>query len=167
MPKGILNNDSGAVAVEFSLLALPFFLTVFTILFVVYHSLMQSELDRAAGSITTQIAIQANQNPTPADFLSQATCEQHVGSLLNCSRLQLGATTVTGRLFDYRDKVIGGSAWALGCAGDTVLVELTYPVDSFVTPVVIADVIKVGEQKFYRSRTVIRREPIITGNGSC
>ncbi|MDP3527001.1 MAG: hypothetical protein Q8S27_20700, partial [Hoeflea sp.] len=163
MTKNILTSESGSVAVEFSILALPFFLTVFTILFVVYHSLVQSELDRAAGSIASQIAIQANQSPTSADFLSAGTCSQHIGPLLDCGRLSLGATKVTGRLLDYRNKLIGGSTWSLGCAGDTVLVELSYPVASFITPVVIADVIEVGEQKVYRSRAVIRREPIITG----
>lgn len=167
MSERILKNDSGSVAVEFSILALPFFLTVFTILFVVYHSLVQSELDRAVGSIATQISILASQNPTSTDFLSPAACEQHVGTLLNCSRLRLGATKVSGRLSDYRNNLLGGSTWSLGCAGDTVLVELSYPVQSFVTPVVIADVIEAGDQKYYRSRAVIRREPIITGSGSC
>lgn len=167
MTNSILRDEGGSAAIEFSILALPFFLTVFTILFVVYHSLVQSELDRAVGSIATQIAIEASEKPTSTDFLSAAACKQHVGSLLDCSRLKLGATTVVGRLVDYRNKLIGGATWALGCAGDTVLVELSYPVASFITPVVIADVIESGGEKFYRSRAVIRREPVITGSGSC
>jgi Flp pilus assembly pilin Flp len=163
----LIQDEDGSVAIEFSMLALPFFLTVLTILFVAYHSLVQSELDRATAAIAREIAVQANDAPTSADYLSQGTCAKHLGALINCAKLKLGATTVPGRLFTFRQQPIGGKMWSLGCANDTVLIELNYPVASFISPIVIADVVTMDGVEYYRSRAVIRREPVVTGSGSC
>lgn len=162
-----IQDEKGSVAVEFSILALPFFLIILTILFIGYHSLVQSELDRATASIAREIAVEANAAPTSAEYLSTSACSKHLGALINCSKLKMGATTVPGRLYTLRNQPISGKMWALGCAGDTVLIELNYPVASFISPIVIADVIMMDGIEYYRSRTVVRREPVVTGSGSC
>ena len=167
MSETVTYDEKGSVSVEFSLLVIPFFLMVFTILFIVYHSLVQAELDRATVSIAKELALTATDAPDAIEFLTPAACNKHIGSLLDCSRVLLGAAKVTGRLYDYRNKVIGGKQWSLGCAGDTVIVELDYPVASFFTPLVIADVVQVSGVDHYRGRAVIRREPVITGPGAC
>lgn len=161
------DDESGGVAIEFSILALPFFLLIFATLGLVYHALVQSELDRAITSIASDIALRATDAKTSALYLSDGACSQFVGAFLDCDRIKLGASTVTGRMIGYKDTVFGNTSWNLGCAGDTVILELTYPYAELITPVVIADLVKKDGQTYYRSRAVVRREPIVTGAAAC
>lgn len=160
-------DRSGSVAIEFSFLALPFFTMMFAIIVVGYHALIQAELDRATTTIAQHISIFAHTDPTSRDYLGKGPCKDFVGPLIDCSELRLGAAEVKGRMVDYRSKVIGNSEWSLGCAGDTVIVELTYPFSSLLAPIAIADIVESEGNKFYRSRAVIRREPIFAGGATC
>jgi Flp pilus assembly pilin Flp len=161
------DDENGGVAIEFSILALPFFLLIFATLSLVYHALVQSELDRAITSIAADIALRAPDATTSTVYLSNGACSEFVGPLLDCDQIRLGAGIVAGRLISYKDTVFGSSAWNLGCAGDTVILELTYPYAELITPVVIADLIDQGGQTYYRSRAVVRREPVVTGAAAC
>ncbi len=161
------HNEDAGVAVEFSILALPFFILIFATVGLAYHSLVQSELDRAMTSISAEIAIRATEAKTSASYLNSGACEKFVGAMLRCSDIRLGAMIVTGRMISHKDTVIGNSSWNLGCAGDTLILELTYPYVELITPVVVADLVEQGGQTYYRSRAVVRREPIVTGAGAC
>lgn len=167
MKTRLFQEESGSVAIEFAILALPFMTLLFSIVSIGYHALLQSELDRTATSIALQVSINANKQPTSADFISNAACAKQLGTLVSCTDLRLGATTVVGRMFDYRNVILGNKTWNLGCAGDTVIIELTYPFQQLLTPIVIADIVTDGSKKYYRSRAVIKREPVIVGEGSC
>ncbi|WP_175616910.1 TadE family protein [Rhizobium sp. RU33A] len=155
------------MAIEFSILAIPFFAMIFAIIEVGYHALIQSELDRATTTIAQHISSFAHAEPTSSDYLAKGPCKDYVGSVLDCTKLRLGATEVEGRMVDFRNMIIGSSVWSLGCAGDTVIIELTYPYTELVSPIVIADVVNDNGGEYYRSRAVIRREPMFAGGSEC
>lgn len=160
-------EESGGVAIEFSILALPFFAIIFAIVEVGYHGLVQSELDRATTTIAQHVSTFAHTEPTSADYLAKGPCTDFVGTILDCTKVRLGAEKVDGRMVDFRSQVIGSDTWTLGCAGDTIIIEMTYPFSKIVAPIAIADVVTDKGSQFYRSRAVIRREPLFSGGTAC
>ena len=160
-------NKMGSTSVEFSMLVLPFFFTLFAILSVGYSALIQAELDRAAGLIASDISLHATNYTTSTGYLNQVGCSKFLGALLDCKKVELSAINISGDLRDYDEKVNDELLWSPGCGNDLVLIELIYPFSASFSPIAIADVVFRGGHKYYRSRSIIKREPILTGAGSC
>ncbi|WP_171015741.1 TadE/TadG family type IV pilus assembly protein [Devosia sp. FKR38] len=163
--RGFALANAGATAVEFALLLLPFLLVLLASTDVGVKAFIQGDLDRVLEEATNNLALKANEASSASKYKEYFLCGA-LGPLLNCDDLEIGATVVGGRLFDYRNKPLSG-LWSLGCGGDTVLVELTYPYEQIIAPFAIADIIEVEGKKRFRSRAVVLREPILTGAGAC
>lgn len=163
--KQFLHHTVGATAIEFAILVLPFLLVLLASVDLGVKAFIQGDLDRVLEDVTNNLALKANEATSASKYKDEFLCGI-LGPLLRCDELDLGATVVVGRLFDYRNKPLSG-LWSLGCGGDTVLVELTYPYEQNIAPFAIADIVEVGGQKRFRSRAVLRREPILTGAGAC
>jgi Flp pilus assembly pilin Flp len=155
----------GGVAIEFALLVLPFILVIVAIVELGAKSLIQADLDRVLTEVTTNLSYRSNDANDAREYIDDMVCGIS-SPLMDCSEIDLGATVVAGRLFDYRNRSLAG-LWTLGCGGDTVLVEMTYAYQDFLVPFAVADVVEVAGEKRYRSRAVIRREPILSGAGAC
>lgn len=160
-----VGDSSGAAAIEFALLVVPYILILGATIELGAKSLLQSELDRVLTEVTSVLSSRATAATKASDFIESTVCSI-ANSMLDCSQIDVGATVVSGRLFDYRDRSLAGT-WNLGCAGDTVLIEVTYAYQDFILPFAVADVMSLEGGKRYRARSVIRREPILTGPGAC
>jgi Flp pilus assembly pilin Flp len=161
-----LRQASGSTAIEFALLVLPFLLCVFAMLEVGYKALVQAELDRMLTDVMSDIALRSVGEATAANYVNGVICARFPSSLITCSEVLLGAQKVDGRLINYRSQTIGGR-WSPGCGGDTVLVELTYPLINITNPIVIADIVTIDGKDYYRSRGIVRREPVFSDGASC
>lgn len=151
--------------IEFALLVVPFLLVIIATVELGAKSLIQADLDRVLTEVTTNLSYRSNDAEDAREYIDSVICSTS-GPMLDCTAIDIGAVVVSGRLFDYRNQSLSGS-WALGCGGDTVLVEMTYAYQDFIVPFAVADVVEVAGAKRYRSRAVIRREPILSGAGSC
>lgn len=157
--------SAGSVAIEFALLVTPFIFILVGTVELGVKSLLQADLDRVLTEVTSELSSRATAATKPGEFITTTVCGI-AGPMLDCNQINIGATVVSGRLFDYRDKSLAG-LWSLGCAGDVVLIEMTYEYHDFILPFAIADVVTVAGEKRFRARSVIRREPILTGAGAC
>ncbi len=157
--------NNGGVAIEFALLVLPFLLVIIATVELGAKSLIQADLDRVLTEVTSNLSYRTNDADDGRAYIEEVVCNIG-GPLLDCSEIDVGATVVSGRLFDYRDRSLAG-LWSLGCGGDTVLIEMTYAYQDFIVPFAVADVVEGVSGKRYRARAVIRREPILTGSGVC
>jgi Flp pilus assembly pilin Flp len=157
--------NTGGVAIEFALLVLPFLLVIVATVELGAKSLIQADLDRVLTEVTSNLSYRTNDADDGRAYIEDVVCNIS-GPLLDCSEIDVGATVVSGRLFDYRDRSLAG-LWSLGCGGDTVLIEMTYAYQDFIVPFAVADVVEGVGGKQYRARAVIRREPILTGSGVC
>jgi Flp pilus assembly pilin Flp len=158
-------QQGGTTAIEFAMLAGPFLLILVATVELGVKSFIQAELDRVLTEVSTNLSLLANDASEARAYVDSTVCGIS-GPLLDCGQLDFGATRVTGRLFDYRNSSLSG-LWNLGCGGDTVLVELTYAYEDIIVPFAVADVVEVSGAKRYRSRAVLRREPILSGAGTC
>lgn len=165
MLKNFLQNLRASTAIEFALLAGPFLLVVLATVELGVKSFTQAEVDRVLGEVTTYLSITASDSEDAKDFIDSTLCGI-AGPLLDCSRIDVGSVVVSGRLFDYRNRSLSGE-WDLGCGGDVILVELTYPYTDLLFPFAIADIVTVADGQRYRSRSVLRREPLLAGAGAC
>ena len=163
--RGFIGATAGGVAIEFALLVTPFIFILAGTVELGAKSLLQADLDRVLTEVTAELSFRATTATNSAEFMTATVCGI-AGPMLDCDQLDIGATVVIGRLFNYRDQSLAG-LWNLGCAGDTVLIEMTYAYQDFIVPFAVADVVTVAGQKRYRARSVIRREPILTGAGAC
>ncbi|WP_196260769.1 TadE/TadG family type IV pilus assembly protein [Pelagibacterium limicola] len=160
-----LRDKRASVAVEFAILAWPFFLIVAASVELGVKSFIQAELDRVLADTTAALSILASDAYDSRTYVENTICSMS-GPVLDCNSLEIGAVVVRGRLFDYRNLSLAGQ-WNPGCGGDVVLIELTYPYTDIIMPFAVADIVETGEGKRYRSRTVLRREPVLSGNGVC
>lgn len=163
--RAFIGCNAGAAAIEFALLVVPYILILGATIELGAKSLLQSELDRVLTEVTSVLSSRATTATKASDFVESTVCGI-ASPIFDCSQIDIGATVVSGRLFDYRNQSLSGM-WSLGCAGDTVLIEVTYAYQDFILPFAVADVVAVGDEKRYRARSVIRREPILTGAGAC
>ena len=158
-------NTAGATAIEFAILVVPFLMVLLASVDIGVKAFIQGDLDRVLEDVTNNLLLKANETPSASKYKEEFLCGI-LGPLLNCNDIDIGATVVVGRLFDYRNQSLSG-LWSLGCGGDTLLVEVTYPYQQTIAPFAIADIVEVNGQKRFRSRAVLRREPILTGAGAC
>lgn len=165
MLKSFSSDRRASTAIEFAILAAPFLLVILATVELGIKSFTQAEVDRVLGEVTTYLSITASDSEDSEAFIETTLCAI-AGPLLDCSRLEIGSVVVSGRLFDYRDRSLAGE-WTLGCGGDVILIELTYPYADLMIPFAIADTVVLADGKHYRSRAVLRREPLLAGAGSC
>lgn len=165
MFRNFLKDGRASTAIEFALLVGPFLLVVLATVELGVKSFTQAEVDRVLGEVTTYLSITASDSKDAKEFIDGTLCGI-AGPLLDCNKIDLGSAVVSGRLFDYRNRSLSG-AWNLGCGGDVILIELTYPYTDLLFPFAIADIVTVADEKRYRSRSVLRREPLLAGAGAC
>lgn len=159
-------DELGATAMEFSILAVPLFVGIFAIIEMGYKSMLQSELDDRLYAVSSHIGINAVDYDDADEFMREYFCPELGSTFLRCEDITFGALVLTERFYKYRSRPIAGT-WNIGCPGEPILIELNYPVGPKMSPIELADVVERNGQKFYRSRTVITREPMLSGGGSC
>ena len=161
----LFGND-GAAAVEFAMIALPFFLVIFGIIETGLKSVQQSELDSNVYEIASKISTTRFEEKDVDEFTENSLCQDYSFAILDCNKISIGVTVVNGRMINFRNQSIVGQ-WNVGCPDDTLIVELNYPVTHFVHSFAVADVVERSDEEFFRSRGVIRREPIVGGSDKC
>lgn len=159
-------DQSGASAIEFSIIAMPLFLTIFANLELGIKSIQQNELDTKMSAIAANIAMQAQPASSASEYMRETFCKDIGTLMLDCRKVTIGARTIpnSSRMVSLQNRSIIGE-WNVGCGGDAVLLELNYPVTNISHPIAIGDIVKRGGSQFYRSRAVIRREPIVAARG--
>ncbi len=157
----------GAAAVEFALIAAPFFLLIFATLevalFFLGSTIIENGVNEAARSIRTGQLQQSNQ--TVADFRG-SICER-ISSVADCSRIKVDVRTFesfssssTGSPLNG-DGEIDDSAFTFnpGGGGDVVVVRVFYDWQ-LLAPGVISGMSNMGDNKRLITATaVFRNEP--------
>jgi len=161
-----IKGDKGSAAVEFAMVVLPFMLIIFGTIETGFKSVQQTELDSNVYEIASRIATTYYSSSSADAFSRGKLCVEFSFTVLDCEQVKIGVTEVTGRMFDYRNKSVVGE-WNLGCPESTLIVELNYPVTHFVHNFAVADIVDVNGDDYFRSRGIIRREPVISGGGTC
>ena len=131
-----IRNERGATAIEFALLVGPFLLVVLASIEIGIKAFIQADLDRMLTELTSDLSMTFNDAEDAADYITTTACDR-ASLLLDCNELDVGATVVDGRLFDYRNASLSGT-WDVGCPGDTVIIELTYGYFDVLFPFAIA-----------------------------
>lgn len=162
------NAQRGSTTVEFAILVIPFLATMFATIELSYKSFVQTALDNNLYVAASQISITGFDQDTPEKFIEEYVCVDLSAVLLRCEDVEIGVKKIptSGRLSQYRDQSIVGE-WDLGCSYDALLVELNYPIKDISHPIAVADIVYRDGKKYYRSRGVVRREPLLTGPGAC
>lgn len=158
-------NERGATAVEFALLVGPFLLIVLASIDLGIKAFIQADLDRLLTELSADVSLAFSDAEDSSEYLATKVCSG-ASLLLDCDNLAVGATVVEGRLYDYRNASLEGT-WNLGCPGDTLILEVTYAYFDIILPFAVADIVTVGDTRRYRSRAVLRREPILAGGSNC
>lgn len=166
--KRFRKNRDGAASIEFAILALPLLMTIFASIEVGYKAIVQAELDSTLFRTAGDIAILSFDEDTAEKFVRAHICGTEMTTFLKCDDIQIGVKVVptNNRLINFRDVSIIGE-WELGCAYDALLIEFNYPVLDIVHPITTGEIIKREGVKYYRSRGITRREPLVSGPGSC
>lgn len=159
-------NEAGSTAIEFSILILPLLAGVFGLIEMSYKSILQSELDDRIYAVTNAISINAFDYDDADEFMREYFCPEIGSTFMRCDDIEFGAMVLTERFFRYRSRQIANT-YDIGCPGDPILVELNYPAKNVTIPFNMADIIERDGQKYYRSRAVIRREPMLSGGTTC
>ncbi len=161
-----IKNRSGATAIEFAIVAGPFFAGLFGIIELSYKSILQSELDNKLYAVASDIGVNNFTAETSTEFMVNQFCPEIGTAFLKCSDVELGVETISDHFYTYRNQTMIGK-WNLGCANDPIIVELSYPVANFMHPFAIGDIVERSGKQYYRSRAVIRREPLLSGSSTC
>ncbi|MCI5043403.1 MAG: pilus assembly protein [Aquisalinus sp.] len=167
MFKSFNRKDDGAVAIEFALVAPVFFIVLFAIIELSYKTIIQTELDKLAFDFAMTMARESDATISKADYKNDIICARNSAPFLNCENILFGADAYNSnqRLYRLIDNVFVDS-WNTGCAGSTVIVEMLYPVTHTLIPFASADVIQYDGKPHFRSRGLIRREPVLNGSGT-
>lgn len=161
------NADRGAIAVEFALVAPIFFYLVFAIIELSVKAMQQNELDNFMMFTYQELATSPVQAANAPDHLAQL-CEDGPIHILSCDDIILGAQVVPGRFVNLRSTVINGR-WDFGCADDVVILEMLYPVTNIFHSLVLGDIVSLdsNDNDMFRSRGVVRREPLLNNGARC
>jgi Flp pilus assembly pilin Flp len=164
--KNIWKEESGAASVEFAFVILPFLYVVFAIMEVSYKGIIQAELDDKLYAVAMDLSVNNHSADSVNEFMSEHFCPNIGTTFLKCEDVVLGVKVIPDatRLVSYRNASVSGD-WALGAENSTLLVELNYPLTNLLNPIVIADIIERDSGSFYRSRGVVRREPLLSTSG--
>ena len=159
-------NSSGATSIEFSVVSLPLIYMVFATIEVGYKSILQSELDSKLYATAANLSINMNVAESAQEYLNTTFCPVIGTTLLNCNDIQISALVTEDRMRTMARETIAGT-WSIGCENNAILIELLYPISNLLIPFAVADVVDINNQKYYRSRGVTRREPMLEGEGEC
>ena len=160
-----VRNTVGATALEFAILAPIFMTSLFSVIEIGYHAMVQSDLDALAYNFTMSIAISEDAGLTKEQVVDALICDQPV-LLVKCSRLDVGVDAYNR--FTFFDNEITNNftdTWKTGCGGATLVTELNYPTQNFVLPFVFGDIVFKNGEKYHRARGLIKRELQLIGNG--
>jgi Flp pilus assembly protein TadG len=169
----LLRNTRGSTLIEFSMLAVPFLVMMFSMVEISVNAFLSQQLDevvhRSARLIQTGRVHQGNMGQ--ATFKAEA-CKSIV-SLMECSKLNITVRRVNGSFFEMMDgetnedgvwegRVVrpgespNAPTFCVGAAGDYLVVQAVYPsVD--ILPFVPA--LTPGDGAITHASTVIRNEP--------
>ncbi|MEL6687955.1 MAG: TadE/TadG family type IV pilus assembly protein [Pseudomonadota bacterium] len=160
--------QEGVASIEFAILAVPFLAALFATIELSYKSFVQTALDNNLYTAASQISIIGFDYDSPKKFVDEYVCTDVASVLLRCEEIEIGVKKIplSGRLSQYREQSVIGE-WDLGCAYDALLIEINYPITDIAHPIAVADIVYRDGQKYYRSRGVVRREPVLSGPGAC
>lgn len=158
-----LKKDSGAVAIEFAIVSLPFFYVLFASFEVSYKAIVQSELDEKIFLMANDIALNDHIIESGSEYITDEFCSNNSTTFLKCSDIELGVRLLlpNERVYDLVDVSVIND-WNIGEESSPLLLEVNYPLTNLLHPIAVADIIERGDEKFYRSRAIIRREPLLT-----
>jgi hypothetical protein len=138
-----LRNDDGAAAIEFAIVALPFFMFVFGILGIGLYFLASSSLEYGVEAAARKVRTgQAQKGAVTVGQFKQDVCDA-AGSYIDCSKLSVivqHASSWSGitpqACLDSRGNMVGSTGGAgdlmstyTGTASEVVLVTLCYQWD--------------------------------------
>lgn len=152
---------------EFALVAAPFLLVLLGIFEISWKTVQQNAIDNLNFEYAQTLARAEDAGVSKADYKANVICRSGNLAVLDCDRILFGAEAYDSdeKLYDKIDHIFVDS-WTTGCGGSTVVTEVLYPITHVVLPFAIADVAKYGGKDHYRSRAVIRREPLLAGTGT-
>ena len=139
---------------------------IFAIIELSYKSYLQTELDEKMVDMAAIIGVNNFDSENVQDFTTEQFCRFVGTTFLNCEDMEIGVQWILDDPFEHRNSSIIGQ-FDLGCPDDLLVLELNYPVSNILHPIAIADIIERDGQNYYRSRAVIRREPLLDGLGGC
>lgn len=128
--------------------------------------MLQSELDDRLYAISNHITINAVAYDDAEEFMREYVCPELGTTFLRCEDVEFGALVIRDRIFRYRSADVVGN-WELGCPSDPLMIEINYPAANVTSPINLVDITTRDGQKYFRSRTVVRREPLINGGSTC
>lgn len=160
-------DDCGATAVEFALVAGPFFLLLIASIELSLKTLVQTQLDNQLYDFAMTLSREDDAGVSKAEYKTNVICGSSKSPLLDCAAIKMGADAFPNnvRFFPIRNNIFADE-WNTGCAGSTVIVELLYPITHILVPFAVADVVSYEGDPHFRSRGVIRREPLLSGTGT-
>lgn len=160
--RGFVRNKSGAAALEFAMVALPFLAMIICIIEVGVDFLFFSQIDYAAHKAAQEIrsgSVQM-QKLTADQFKTNVLCPKLSG--FTCSSLQVNVVVTKQRQdwLTWSPTTIDPSTakWCPGGSTDTVLIQVAYPVP-------LATMIWAGAQstangvRYYLSAAAFRNDP--------
>ncbi|MDD9911369.1 MAG: pilus assembly protein [Ahrensia sp.] len=160
-------DQRGASVIEFALIAFPFLATLVAVFELSMKGFMQSSLDQQMFLFAQKISRESTANVSKADYRTNVVCAD-LPLMLRCDQLVFGAEAfdpLDGSLEPSRNNVFA-DGWSTGCSSSTVVLEMLYPVPHIFLPWAVADVVQYNGADHFRSRGVVRREPLTEGSGT-
>lgn len=162
----LAGDRKGAAAVEFALVALPYFALIFAIiqsgLIFFTQEVLQNATQQTARLIMTG---QAQTSGMTAQQFLQDVCTDG-NPLLTCANLNVNVQTFPSfSAITQVNPVVNGSfntsnlAYSLGGPGDIVLVQVFYQLPVFAGPLNLSFATVNGSQRLLQATAVFRNEP--------
>lgn len=164
MIKQFIGADRGVAAIDFAIVSIPFFFAIVAIMELSVKSLMQAQLDHQMFDAAMTLSREDDAGISKADYQTNVICGHVVSPMLRCEDILIGAAAfpIDVRFYPVRNDIFVDQ-WDTGCGGSSVIVELLYPVNHILMPFAVADTVNYNGADYYRSRGVIRREPLLVG----
>ena len=168
MLSNLIEEEEGASAVEFALVAPVFFLMLIATMELALKTMMQAELDNVMFQTIMQLSIEEDFNVSKPVYRENVVCARNI-ALLDCNQIQFGATAVGSNTNPSSNGFFSRSFvndWETGCGGSNVILEFVYPMPNILLNFGIVDVVTFNGEPHMRSRGVARREPVLNGSGN-
>jgi len=165
--RSLLSDRSGVTAVEFAMIALPFFILSIGIMEVGLVVVVNRMLDNAVVSAARMIRTgQAKQGTITADQFKQQVCDFMPSFMCNTDRISVEVTSVgsfaaadaVDSLYDEDGEIREDLNFATGGAGDIVVVNVIYKWPMIMSNMRL-DVADRGGVRDLTSTMVFRNEP--------
>ena len=151
--------------VEFALVAPLFFYLLFACVELAIKSLQQTELDNFLMHAYGELA-KSSAGAADRDAYLQTLCTDGPVAILSCDKVVFGSQVVSSGLTEWQNTTING-LWDYGCANDIIILEMLYPVTNLLHSFSTGEVVTISGNDFFRSRGVIRREPMLIDGATC